>query len=321
MRRVRCVLLTLVGVPAFFAISAGQALADHVHCGDVITQDTRLDSDLVDCPGSGIVIGADGVTLDLGGHVVDGTRVGLGDDSGINNAAGHDGVTIKNGTVQEFQFGVLVEDAVGVTVSRLVVTDSISNGILLIRAQECVVEKNLGARNAGGSVNLVQSQHCLVEKNDAFETFSDRTSGILLFQSSHNTAQQNSAFGAFRAGVELGTADDNVVKKNSVSNNTLGVFVFDSNGNDLVKNSAVANFQSGLLVSSNSSGAIVESNSADQNGEDGIHIDSPGTLVAGNTANSNGDLGIQAVPGVTDGGGNKARGNGNPLQCVNVRCK
>jgi hypothetical protein len=38
----------------------------------VITTDTTLDSDLLDCPGHGIVIGAPGITLDLNGHTVDG---------------------------------------------------------------------------------------------------------------------------------------------------------------------------------------------------------------------------------------------------------
>ena len=41
-------------------------------CGDVITQDTTLDSDLIDCPGDGVVIGASGITLDLAGHTIDG---------------------------------------------------------------------------------------------------------------------------------------------------------------------------------------------------------------------------------------------------------
>ena len=45
---------TLVVAAALQALSAGQALANHVHCGDVITQDTTLDSDL-NCAGDGLV--------------------------------------------------------------------------------------------------------------------------------------------------------------------------------------------------------------------------------------------------------------------------
>ncbi len=49
---------------------AGQASA--ITCGTTITTDTTLDVDLVDCPDHGIVIGADDITLDLNGHVIDG---------------------------------------------------------------------------------------------------------------------------------------------------------------------------------------------------------------------------------------------------------
>jgi parallel beta-helix repeat protein len=43
-----------------------------VSCGQTITKNTVLRQDLVDCVGPGLVIGADGVTLDLGGHTVQG---------------------------------------------------------------------------------------------------------------------------------------------------------------------------------------------------------------------------------------------------------
>ncbi len=71
-----------------------------MRCGDVISEDTKLKEDLLDCPGNGLEIGADGVTLDLGGHVVNGTGTGVG----IRNPEGND-VTIKRGTVREFGTG------------------------------------------------------------------------------------------------------------------------------------------------------------------------------------------------------------------------
>jgi hypothetical protein len=59
----------LLGV---FAGAAASAAASHVGCGDTITVSTTLDSDLVECPGSGIIVGADKITLDLNGHTVGG---------------------------------------------------------------------------------------------------------------------------------------------------------------------------------------------------------------------------------------------------------
>ena len=59
-------------VAAALVLSSGRAWANHVSCGETITTDTTLDSDLVNCPNNGIVIGADGITLDLAGHRIDG---------------------------------------------------------------------------------------------------------------------------------------------------------------------------------------------------------------------------------------------------------
>src|SRR5437868_5489743 len=56
---------------AFGALLAGPAFATHVTCGQVITKSTTLDSDLTNCPGDGVVIGANNLTLDLNGHTID----------------------------------------------------------------------------------------------------------------------------------------------------------------------------------------------------------------------------------------------------------
>ena len=81
------------------AFGAGQASANHVSCGDEITADTTLDSDLVNCEDNGIVIGADDITLDLDGHRIDGDGELTEDcvsicDVGVVND-GHDGVTVR----------------------------------------------------------------------------------------------------------------------------------------------------------------------------------------------------------------------------------
>ena len=53
---------------------AASAEAKKLDCGDVITKDTVLSNNLNNCPVDGIVIGDDGVTLDLNGKTVDWDR-------------------------------------------------------------------------------------------------------------------------------------------------------------------------------------------------------------------------------------------------------
>ena len=57
---------------ALVALSGAQAASKQPRCGDTITADTTLHHDLVNCSKNAIVIGADGITLDLNGHLIDG---------------------------------------------------------------------------------------------------------------------------------------------------------------------------------------------------------------------------------------------------------
>jgi Periplasmic copper-binding protein (NosD) len=92
----------LVAAAAALALSPGHALADHVGCGDVITTDTTLDSDLVGCE-IGIIVGADGITLDLGGQTI---SAGVGLRPRSIELTDRRGVTIRNGTISGFGRGI-----------------------------------------------------------------------------------------------------------------------------------------------------------------------------------------------------------------------
>jgi parallel beta-helix repeat protein len=86
-------------------VGAAPAAAKKVTCGQVIIENTKVSNDLKNCSGDGLVIGADDITLNLNGHTID------GDDDGNDNGIviqNHDGVTVKNGTVQQFAEGVVV---------------------------------------------------------------------------------------------------------------------------------------------------------------------------------------------------------------------
>ena len=112
-------------------------------CGQTITEDTVLTEDLA-CPpgtGSGIVIGASNITLDLGGHTVSGYAPGTGVFS-----IDQEGITIRNGTIEGFNAGVFVINTQTVTVENLTVKNlDISDpshfifGIQILSSQDVVV--------------------------------------------------------------------------------------------------------------------------------------------------------------------------------------
>jgi hypothetical protein len=92
-----------VGEATYIWSIASAPVPTTVFCGQVLTQSTLVRNDLANCLWDGLIIGANGITIDLDGHTIDG--VGLA--AGIRND-GFDNVTIKNGHVQEFDFGVML---------------------------------------------------------------------------------------------------------------------------------------------------------------------------------------------------------------------
>ena len=399
--------VVLVVMAWCLAVGAGPAFASHVSCGDTISADTTLDSDLVNCPNNGIVIGADDVTLDLNGHTIDGDGElqedcpeGAFCDVGIDNTAGQTGVTIKRGAIRDFDvgifvvgasenriqrlssadnssFGMIVGDSsesridhcgsVGDGVSGILMFDSRDNridhnsvtgahgyaipvfgssdnrveknaldrndhGILLDGSNDNDVKGNRISHSGGSSIDLGAASDNRVENN----VLSDNGDGVILFEAHANQISGNSVTGTGSFGfpdtggfgVILDGADDNLVQRNAVTGArgpAILVTSLESQGtadrNVVSQNVANSNVSDGILVDGDATATLLERNTADRNGDDGIDVDAAGTTVTRNTANHNQDLGIEAVFGVIDGGGNKASGNGNPAQCTNVACK
>jgi hypothetical protein len=106
--------IILVVAAAVLAVTVTPASADTpLACGQVITANTTLQNDLLDCPGDGIIIGADGITLDLNGHTVSAAvcEIDCVEQTGVANTAGHDRVRIVNGTISGFTTNVSLDGA------------------------------------------------------------------------------------------------------------------------------------------------------------------------------------------------------------------
>jgi hypothetical protein len=85
-----------------------------VTCGFVVNRSIRIANSLWDCPVDGLIVNAPNITIDLNGQTIDGndTNDDPGtDESGIDNFAGHDDVTIRNGTLSQFEIGYLAGDS------------------------------------------------------------------------------------------------------------------------------------------------------------------------------------------------------------------
>lgn len=126
----------------------------------VITEDTRLIGDLTCTGETGIVIGADHITLDCNGHFINGTGVGAGVDVDF-----HQDIVIKNCNITNFYYGI-----------RLVNTTNVD-----------IIERNNIEFNDFYGVYIFSSTDTLI--NDS--TIIDDNNGVYMISSSDTTISNN----------------------------------------------------------------------------------------------------------------------------------
>jgi parallel beta-helix repeat protein len=236
------------------AVAGGQVLAQP-NCGAIITADTTLGSDLTDCSGDGIVIGAAGITLDLDGHTIDGDATAGATEAGIGiRNDGYDDVTIKSGFVQEFDFGVRLDGPSGISLrsvvwrrntragiriqnsvgDALIGNTSAGNGtfgiIFFGGTHDNLVERNSVSDNGGGGIGDFVSDHDRIVHN----VVSGNDEGIVAGGSSDTLIERNAVSGNF-VGIVVGGSDRTTVSANRVSGNLDGIVV-DGEGSTVVRN-------------------------------------------------------------------------------------
>jgi parallel beta helix pectate lyase-like protein len=297
--------ILLVAAALAILTFAPAAHADHVRCGDVLVQDTRLDSDVV-CPPDtdGLTIGADDVTLDLRRHVISGNGDDLGPIAVGIQATGRTGLSIRNGTVTGFSVGVSLA-ASGSEVRDLIVD---GGSAIIVNGDDNVVRRS----EASGSFDAISvtGSSAVVERNTASAELAINVAG------SDPRVSRNVITECVIVGIQVTGYTDAHVHRNLVERGCIAGFEFRGAGARVERNTALGS-DIGLDITDSS--AIVSRNVASF-GVEGLVTRTPGTTVARNTANHNASWGIDA-PGAIDGGGNRATGNGEPAQCLGVRCR
>jgi parallel beta-helix repeat protein len=269
-------LITAVGLATVaLAAAPGTASADPVSCGAVITEDTTLDVDLTDCPGPALVIGADGVTVDLAGHTVSSAcSTNTPGFATIDDTGGYDKVRILNGTVQSgSDAGVGLVDSTGSVLDGLVVercatapgvpgvgislTRSDHNRVLdtTVSGGDPAVLLSASGRNviSGSSISGGIAIHAglgiqLLDGSDGNRLSGDRIGGeagaITIIGSADNRITRNTV--ADNGGISLADADETVISRNDLGPGPIGGDALDMSGasddNVITRNNADGSF-------------------------------------------------------------------------------
>ena len=253
--------------------TGGVAQAKVLHCGDVITANTKMTSDLVNCPDNGIVIGADNITLDLNGHVIDGDGTpplscppATLCDVGVDSSTGHSHVTIEGGSIRKFDLGVGVAggsgSAAGDHIHHLMVAHTSSFGIVATDTKRIVIDHNV-VRDPGISAVLVLgSAKALVASNLA----SGSTESAMFLDGNSNSRIVHNRLTASEDGFAVG-GSHNLVSGNVVTDSLGSIGVLDGATSTRVEFNRLSRVGDGVTVGV-ASGTVVEHNVVNRTGGD-----------------------------------------------------
>ena len=246
---------------AAVTIAAGLALAGSIpeaataappHCGSHVTRDVILHANLTGCRSSGLVIAADGVTVDLNGHTIRGRG-----RAGIDNTAGHDRVTVKSSGARALLDGYLDAVAIShgksnvvrnvegfeISVSRssrgVIAHNQLLEGVFLSRAHRLRLVENAITGLSTATVQVSDSSKIVVKNNDIFHghrgiwfvntdhsrvlgnrvNMADEPAIWLTRRSDHNLVAGNRVYQFFAGG--FGGIDVQVSSRNRVVHNVI----------------------------------------------------------------------------------------------------
>jgi hypothetical protein len=258
----------------------------------VIVASTTLTANVTNCPGNGLVIGAANVTLNLNGHTISGTGLGVG------VLGTYTGFTVTNGSIEGFATGVSIDCFNGPctfttngvplpvnTVRSLRIFNN-GDGILEFDAGSTVIAHNVIHNNTG---------YCAVC------LFLDQQGNV-----SANQIYANAGIGIARTVDSYGEISGNLIRNNG----STGISLVETGG--AVTNNQVLNNNGDGIYTADLEGDFfrayrITSNTADGNAGHGIvALDE--------------DDNTSTLPSVEDGGGNVATENGLNPQCINIVC-
>jgi hypothetical protein len=235
----------------------------NLECGDTVTASARLTKNLVACRGDGLVIGAPNVVLDLAGHTISsspqsefvaGVRV-----------AGQANVTLRGGRIEGFNSNVLLSEAPGARVDRMILVGAQFAGVAMGVENGATVRRSLFRQNLI-AINTDESSNIRVDLNVVRR-------------------------GAF--GINLGSGSDLSLTRNLlVEQEFRGIFAASRTVRaSLVRNVVRGSGQDGIVV--NDATATLTRNQAHRNAASGI-VAVDGVAGSRNSATNNG--GVDCAP-------------------------
>jgi parallel beta-helix repeat protein len=228
-----------------------QPLAISPSCGQVITQNVVLTSNLNCADSDGLIVGASDIVIDLNGHTISGPDVNSQEKTSSKVGVmipNMNNVVVQDGTLQGFQAGVLMTGSQNVELKSIVSKNNqiglFSTGASIVNAhlsilmnneigfaghstQQPTVENNILYQNALAGITLVNTDNGVVTLNSITES----GNGIYVDNQSNNN-----------------NVNFNNVLLNEIDLNNANGLPVNTNGNTYDQNNCMTSNPSGICI-------------------------------------------------------------------------
>ena len=211
---------------------SSQPLAISPSCGQVITQNVVLTSNLNCADSDGLIVGASDIVIDLNGHTISGPDVDSQEKTSSKVGVmipNMNNVVVQDGTIQGFQAGILMTGSQNVEVKGVVAKNN-----------------QIGLFSTGASI---LNAHLSIIMNNQI--------GIAGHSTQQSTIENNILFQNTLAGVTLVNSDNSVITLNSITESGNGLYIDNQsnqnnvNFNNVLLNTIDVNNANGLPVNTN----------------------------------------------------------------------
>jgi parallel beta-helix repeat protein len=270
-RRIVLPLAAAVLAAAAASPPAQVAAARPLRCGDIVKSDTVLTANLSNCRTRGLVLGADGITLDLNGHRITGKGFGIG-----VLATGRRNVHITgSGRVSHFETAVRMKNTTKSEVDEITAADN-TIGVVVAGGSADTVFHVTARRNFEG-IELDGGDGHVAALNNISADDADGSGIVLGGHSKHARILDNHLNGTEFVGIFLSNADRTVVEGNRMTDTGRGIFLFPASHSRISYNeiSGGPKRRTGVGIAvSGGTGNAVDHNVIEAATEDGIALSS-----------------------------------------------
>jgi parallel beta-helix repeat protein len=254
-------------------------------CGQVVTQDVTLTSDLNCDNGDGLIVGAPGITINLNGYSITGPQGGGEANPTTADSGNGDGGETNPTTANSGRGG---------SVTPVSTTADSGNGDGGEANEEANEEASGGEANPTTADSGSEDSDVTPASTQRQSTDYDGSSGILVANADNVAIQGLGEIAGFSRGVtflgssggaltdvqlvnnEIGavmaSSEGTEISRNTITNNGIAVVSDASNGGVTAFNQIVANLEQGILLLG-SSDSVVAANNMYGNGASGIYLD------------------------------------------------